>query len=197
MPGDYMPAKTNAERRAEQFENIKDVVADAAQGAKEHLKHRLSPRTIIKEIFNHVTDKVIPHGADEIGNVLFSGSAYLPWPGEGGPKPIEAPAVEESIYSPTAVAPTIQPMEGSANPYMTGSYEPQAPQSPGGPGGLYLNPSPAPSSSPAREAPTGQTYSPTTLTPDQPPVDTSGLYLGQLTQSIANRGQDKDRGRSR
>jgi hypothetical protein len=51
-------------------------------------------------MFNHLTDKVIPHGADEVGNSLYGGgSAYLPWPGAGGPAPIEAPPAEEGQHA--------------------------------------------------------------------------------------------------
>ena len=59
-----------------------------------HLNHRLSFKTFFKEVYAHFTDKVIPHGADEPSNVLFGGRAYLPWPNNGGPKPIEAPPLE-------------------------------------------------------------------------------------------------------
>ncbi len=86
-------------------------------GIIDHLKHRLNPKTIAKEAFNHLTDKTFPHGADEVGNVLFSGSAYLPRPAVSGPAPIEAPAAEAatpeaagsdnhaSLYGPTEPSP--------------------------------------------------------------------------------------------
>lgn len=183
MPNDYTPIQTNADRRAEQIEDVKEAGKALAKGAVRAVGDAL--------------DRLIPQGRDELANAIFNGSAY--WPGEQ-PKFLPATEAEQQVglHDPAQTySPHTPGAEGPANPYMTGSYEPQAPQSPGGPGGLYLNHTPSPSSSPAREATSGSTYSPTTLTPDQPPVDTSGLYLGQLTQSIANRSQDKDRGRSR
>ncbi len=60
---------------------------------KHHLKHRLNPKTIAMEMANHLTDKVIPQGCDEVANALFNHSAYLPWPGSSGPAPIEAPPI--------------------------------------------------------------------------------------------------------
>ncbi len=66
-------------------------------GVKDHLKHRLNPKTIGREVYAHLTEKTIPHGQDELGNILFSGSAYLPWPGKGGPEPIAAPHVEAAV----------------------------------------------------------------------------------------------------
>jgi hypothetical protein len=59
---------------------------------KSFLKHRLNPKTVLKEVYNHLCHKTLPHGADEVGNLLFSGSAYLPWPGSNGPQPLDAPA---------------------------------------------------------------------------------------------------------
>lgn len=60
-----------------------------------HMRHRLSFKTFFKEVYAHFTDKVIPHGADELGNALHSAghSGYLPWPGSSGPAPVEAPAM--------------------------------------------------------------------------------------------------------
>jgi hypothetical protein len=69
-------------------------------GLRDHLRHRLNPKTILKEAFSHFTDKVLPHGADEVGNLLFSGSAYLPWPGKGGPAPIAPPETTVSTEAP-------------------------------------------------------------------------------------------------
>lgn len=60
-------------------------------GVRDHLKHRLNRKTIAKEIFAAFTDKILPQGADEIGNLLFHGRAYLPWPGKGHLPPIPAP----------------------------------------------------------------------------------------------------------
>ena len=65
-----------------------------------HLNHRLSFKTIAREVFAHFTDKVIPQGADEAANALFNHSAYLPWPGTSGPKPIEAPPIEPETHQP-------------------------------------------------------------------------------------------------
>jgi len=64
-------------------------------GLFDHIKHRLNPKTVAKEALAGLTDKIIPQGADELGNVLFSGNAYLPWPGKGHLPPVpepEAPA---------------------------------------------------------------------------------------------------------
>jgi hypothetical protein len=46
---------------------------------------------IVPDIANTITDKIIPQGADEVGNLLMNGSAYLPWPGAGQNPPVEAP----------------------------------------------------------------------------------------------------------
>ncbi|MFO0906866.1 MAG: hypothetical protein U0835_00600 [Isosphaeraceae bacterium] len=69
-----------------------------------HLMHRLSPLTFLKEVINHFEKKVLPQGADEIGNLLYSNSAYLPWPGNNGPAPIPVPdpITAESLYGPAA-----------------------------------------------------------------------------------------------
>jgi hypothetical protein len=71
-----------AEKQAASSENSREASTDAG-GIVAHLKHRLSFKTIIKEVLAGITDKLIPQGADELGNVVFSGSAYLPWPGKG------------------------------------------------------------------------------------------------------------------
>src|SRR4051794_33172364 len=88
----YQPIKTKAERRAERVENFVKAVDDVIDRADAHLNHRLSLKTIAKEVVAGFTDKIIPQGADELGNMLFSGSAYLPWPGPGNLQPIPAPA---------------------------------------------------------------------------------------------------------
>ena len=64
-----------------------------------HLNHRLSFKTFFKEVYSHFTDKVIPQGADEAANALFNHSAYLPWPGTSGPKPLETPPLEPGIVA--------------------------------------------------------------------------------------------------
>lgn len=69
-------------------------------GLIDHLKHRLNPKTIAAEAFATLTDKVIPQGSDEVGNVLFSGNAYLPWPGPGHTPALPAPEVEPAVEPP-------------------------------------------------------------------------------------------------
>jgi hypothetical protein len=66
-------------------------------GIAQHLKHRLNPMTIAKEVYRHLTEKVLPHGANEVGNMLMSGSAYLPWPGSNGPPPEPTPEIEPPV----------------------------------------------------------------------------------------------------
>jgi hypothetical protein len=75
-------------------------VADLFDRLDNHLNHRLDPKTFAKEVFAHLTDKVIPQGADELANALFNRSAYLPWPGTSGPAPIETPPVEPTEPEP-------------------------------------------------------------------------------------------------
>lgn len=77
---DYTPIKTNADRRAEAVshanDNVKEVLGVEGNWG-DHLKHRLSLKTIIKEVLNTITDRIIPQGRNEITNALFS------QPGEG------------------------------------------------------------------------------------------------------------------
>jgi hypothetical protein len=48
-----------------------------------HLADRV--KAIPREIYAHATDRVIPQGAAELGHVLHTGSAYLPYgPGQRG-----------------------------------------------------------------------------------------------------------------
>ena len=62
---------------------------EAAKIVGQHLAHRLSPKTIAKEIFATVTDKLIPQGADELAHALFGhGRAYAPH-GYHVPRPIK------------------------------------------------------------------------------------------------------------
>jgi hypothetical protein len=77
-------------------------VGDVLDRIDAHLNHRLSLKTFAKEVFNHITDKVIPQGADEAANALFNRSAYLPWPGTSGPAPIEAPPFEAKPPEPNS-----------------------------------------------------------------------------------------------
>ena len=65
------------------------------------LKHRLNPKTIAKEAFGYLIHKTLPQGADEIANVLFSGSSYLPWPAHGGPLPQPEPDATPAPPEPT------------------------------------------------------------------------------------------------
>jgi hypothetical protein len=81
---------------------------DMAKAVGKHLAHRLDPRTIGKEMFAAVTDRIIPQGAAELSQALFTGHAYSPYgyslrplqpeePGHGvhGPEPsIEKRAAE-------------------------------------------------------------------------------------------------------
>lgn len=76
-------------------------MADWLDRLDDHLNHRLDPKTIAREVFNHLTDKVIPQGADEAANALYNRSAYLPWPGTSGPAPVEAPPAEPTEPEPT------------------------------------------------------------------------------------------------
>lgn len=199
---DYVPIETNAERRAKKVQNAVKAIDNAIDRADAHLTHRLSLKTIGKEVFAHFTDKVIPHGADEIGNVLFSGSAYLPWPGQGGPKPIQAPQIE-ALAASTIEAPVVGTGEGPDNPYVSGSgYSPPSPE--GGPSGLYL-PDPGPFA-PSRIPPSGgpdlstNPYLTGGTTPE--PHDHNSVYGVQSYQdaikdSIQRGANDPDRGMSR
>jgi hypothetical protein len=103
------------ERKPQGFAETAKYVVGIQGGFADHLKHRLDPKIIGKEICNHLTDKVIPQGADEAANLIFNHSAYLPWPGQGGPKPINAsPAAAPGLESPTPEPPldgTILPPE--------------------------------------------------------------------------------------
>jgi hypothetical protein len=93
-------------------------------GFMDTLKHRLNPKTIATEISNHLIERTIPHGADELGNTLFSGSAYLPWPGKGGPGAV---AAQETPDAPTIEPPPADPVGngGAVTP-----SEPVAPVTP-------------------------------------------------------------------
>jgi hypothetical protein len=80
-------------------EGIKYVLGIEGTWA-DHFRHRLDPWTVAKEVVDHVAHKTLPQGADEVANVLFSGSAYLPWPAHGGPKPIPTPEAEPTPPEP-------------------------------------------------------------------------------------------------
>jgi len=74
------------------------LTGQIVEAVGDHLKHRLNPWTIATEITNHVLHKLIPQGADEVANALYSGSAYLPWPGNNGPAPIPPPETEAPLF---------------------------------------------------------------------------------------------------
>ena len=182
---DYKPIQTDKDRRAETIEGVLNG------SIAKHLKHRLSLKTIGKEVFNHIVHKVLPHGADEIGNLFWTSNAY--WPGSGGntPKPIAAPLIEP-LRSPTE---TVHGVSGPLpdiddNPYTTGGYKPEPP--PGGPGGLYLTldgNSNRPSSLSSDTLPDLSGASEPQPGPN--PGGPSGMYLGpyeQAKQDATDRG---------
>ena len=77
------------------------------------IKARLNPKTIAAEVFETITDRVIPHGAAELAHALNTqGSGYVPYgqasmpvePPETASPPIDAGVEPASV----AVVPSTQ-----------------------------------------------------------------------------------------
>ncbi len=57
----------------------------------DHLAGRV--KDVPKEVYGHLTDRFLPQGAGELGHVLYTGSAYLPYgPGQ---RPVEPDKAKE------------------------------------------------------------------------------------------------------
>lgn len=77
---------------------------------KSHLKHRFNPKTIFKEVYSHITDRFIPHGANEVANALYHGSAYWPTAGVSTVAPPEEESWEKAAEAASHQHP--EPNEG-------------------------------------------------------------------------------------
>ncbi len=144
MPDEYTPIETNADRRrgamTKANENIKEILGIEGTWANQ-LSQRANWKTIAKEAFSYLTNVVIPHGADEIGNFLYSGTGSGYWPGQGrGNAPIEPVMqpleVPSASFTPTADANTPVSFDSTPAPSdhahlygvgQTPSHQPSAP----------------------------------------------------------------------
>jgi hypothetical protein len=105
----YTPIETKADRREAMLDGLID-------GTKQFVK------TVAYETYEHIADKVIPQGADEVANVLYTGSAYLPWPGQG--KAPDRTPDEVGVHGPATSPVQIEaPTQGGdLAAYMSGDY---------------------------------------------------------------------------
>jgi hypothetical protein len=55
------------------------ILERAATATKDQLAHRLSPKTIAKEMGDAVFNRLIPHGATELAHALFLGQSFAPY----------------------------------------------------------------------------------------------------------------------
>jgi len=142
-------------------------------GLSDRLKHRLNPKTIAKEVFAGFTDKILPQGADELGNWLYTGSPYLPWPGKGQLPPV--------------------PMPEAGAPEKAGHGVHGPPD--GGLDGTMLPPEPAP---PAPPGPARPRLEGPIIEGEWHDVTPRQLgYTERLNQITSRGGQDQDRDRDR
>lgn len=73
--------------------------------AIEHLKGRLSPATVGKEMLDTLTDKIIPQGAAELAQAInLGGSGYVPY--GAGQEPVEPHSGVHGAGPPEAIGPT-------------------------------------------------------------------------------------------